>query len=137
MEIQQDKVRTILSWLAGLDSGRHWTERTIEVMPTTDGVSFGVAEEAEEGPGGQSGELPPGIASEVYDLQRAMFRPNGGTWVTAQLQVTSTGSGDARFNYTDQPTTPDGEPILSPADIAAHLKAYPRPAEATPDWMRS
>lgn len=136
IEVQREKVTTLLQWLGGLDSGRDWTQRTIELMPTTDGIQFAVAEESPAGPGGESGILPPEVSEEALALQRSMYKPGAGTWVTATLSITSSGSGDAHFNYNDVPNDGQGGSLLSPADVAAHLQAFPREPDATPAWMK-
>ncbi|GAA3103891.1 hypothetical protein JOF29_003552 [Kribbella aluminosa] len=83
--------------------------------------------------GAQVEVLPEGLEDHFEELRREMYRPGKGTWLTAQLTITSTGHFSTDFDY-------DGRPNWSiPVDegiYAADLSVFPRDDENVPDWMR-
>lgn len=78
------------------------------------------------------GSVPDEVRRLVVELKRQMWTPEEGTWLSLQLVV----SGDPLqlhpgFNYGTEVPQP-----LPDETYAAELRAFPRPAEAVPDWWR-
>lgn len=84
--------------------------------------------------GAQVDPLPEHLEDHFEQLRREMYQPAKGTWLTAQLTVTSDGHFATDFDYDNLPawSIPVDE-----ASYAADLSAFPRDAENTPSWMRS
>ena len=140
VEARQQLVTGLLRWLISLESEQSWTERALTVLPQASGrVRYALRETRADGEHTESDLLPEGVAEAVRTLQQYMFTPTGGAWVSAELSVTATGQGDARFNFDEEPRLPgaDGSPVVLSADeVAAHLQTFPRPDTAVPAWMR-
>lgn len=139
VEARQQLVTGLLRWLISLESEIAWTSRVLTVLPVSSGqVRYTLRETREDGEHIESDVLPDGAAEAVRTLQQYMFSPAGGAWVSAELSVTATGQGDARFNFDEEPRLdgPHGSVGLSPEEVAAHLQTFPRPEPAVPAWMR-
>jgi hypothetical protein len=140
VEARQQLVTGLLRWLISLESDQDWTRRVLTVLPQPSGrVPYSLRETSESGERSESDLLPDGVAEAVRTLQQYMFTPAGGAWLSAELSVTSTGQGDARFNFDEEPrlTGQDGTEVgLAPDEVAAHLQTFPRPESAVPAWMR-
>ncbi|MCH1865808.1 hypothetical protein [Nocardioides sp. CFH 31398] len=138
MEVQQQLIVQILRWVGSLESAEEWTDRAVQVRPAREDVPFVLQERSARGVGGAAGLLPPEVAEVVIALQRTMFAPGTGTWITGMFTVTADGKGDARFNYDEQPRDPEtGGPAMGPEDVRDHLQQFPRDLDKTPEWMRA
>ncbi len=139
IEARQQIVTGLLRWLFSIESGEPWTERVLTVQPMASGeVRYELVERREGGDYREANVLTEGMSEVVRTLQQYMYSPTGGSWLTAELSVTSAGKGDAKFNYDDEPGVPgpDGAPAgMSAEEIAAHLQTFPRPSGAVPAWM--
>jgi hypothetical protein len=140
VEARQQLVTGLLRWLISLESDQSWTQRVLTVLPQPSGqVRYSLREVSDAAERSESDVLPDGVGEAVRTLQHYMFSPAGGTWVSAELSVTSAGQGDARFNFDEEPRLPspdEAETGLTPEEIAAHLQTFPRPESAVPAWMR-
>ncbi|MGL4173833.1 MAG: hypothetical protein ACRCTR_07155 [Actinomycetota bacterium] len=141
VEAQQQIITDLLRQLYGLQSADSWTARTITLQPTASGVVlYRLVEQRSDGPDhDEASTFPDDAADLVKALQQYMYNPTGGAWFSATFAVTKAGSGDATFNYTDLPDVPgaDGQPYgMSPEEIAAHLRTFPRPSDTMPPWIQ-
>ncbi|MFF0267546.1 immunity protein YezG family protein [Kribbella sp. NPDC004536] len=84
--------------------------------------------------GAQVDPLPEGLEDHFEELRREMYQPSKGTWLTAQLTITSDGHFTTDFDYDNKPnwSLPVDERIY-----ADDLSVFPRDRENTPGWMRS
>jgi hypothetical protein len=142
IEARQKLTTGLLQWLLSLESGEPWNERLLTAQPMASGqVRYLLTERRADAAYLKTDMLDESIAELVRMLQQYMYTPTGGAWVTAELSVTTEGKGDARFNYDDEPQLPGPDGVAAssmPAEeIARHLQTYPRPANATPEWMRA
>jgi hypothetical protein len=140
VEAQQQLVTGLLQWLYSLESEAAWSTRLLTVQPVSSGqVRYQLTEQREDGEYREADVLSEGMTEVVRTLQQYMYSPTGGAWLTADLSVTSAGQGDAKFNYTDEPTLARTDELsggMPPEEVAAHLQTFPRPAEAVPAWMQ-
>ncbi|MFG1911362.1 immunity protein YezG family protein [Kribbella sp. NPDC048928] len=83
--------------------------------------------------GSQVDPLPEHLEDHFEQLRREMYQPAKGTWLTAQLTITSTGHFTTDFDYD---TLPDWSISVDEAIYAEDLAAFPRDPENTPAWMR-
>lgn len=83
--------------------------------------------------GSQVEVLPEGLEDHFEELRREMYRPGKGTWLTAQLTITSDGHFSTDFDYDNKP---DWSIEVDERIYQDDLSVFPRDAENTPSWMR-
>ncbi|WP_456284286.1 hypothetical protein [Microbacterium sp. JZ101] len=75
----------------------------------------------------------PSVALPRRRLRAAMYRPGEGTWFSLELEVSRSGSVEARYDY-------DGEPAFHVAPAASawaqDQERFPRDPENQPDWLK-
>lgn len=80
--------------------------------------------------------IPLAAPSEVTDLfgrlRHGMYQPDRGTWVSAVYRLQRPGSYAVDFNGDREP---DWQSPPPPSAYAEEQRSYPRPAEATPQWL--
>ncbi|MFD7159360.1 immunity protein YezG family protein [Kribbella sp. NPDC059898] len=84
--------------------------------------------------GSQVEVLPEGLEDHFEELRREMYRPDKGTWLTAQLTITSDGHFATDFQYDERP---DWSIQVDERIYQDDLSVFPRDRENIPSWMRS
>lgn len=133
--VQQQKVKALMRWIRDVEGEPDWEARRLFLKPLTHGVEFVLQEKSSRGTGQAGGILPPEQAEDALELQRTMANDEG-SWLDAMLTLTNSGTGDARFNYENEPPPLASETGYPVEELRAHLDAYPRTDEALTDWMR-
>lgn len=75
---------------------------------------------------------PAGVAELFARLRSGMYRSDRGTWVSAVYRLQRPGSFAVDFNGDNEPSWQTPPPASA---YAQELRAHPRPAEATPQWL--
>lgn len=83
--------------------------------------------------GAQVDPLPEGLEDNLEELRREMYEPSKGTWLTAQLTITSDGHFTTDFDYDSKP---DWSIAVDEGIYAADLAVFPRDPDHVPEWMR-
>lgn len=88
--------------------------------------------------GTEDGALSPDdVLPLLKELRRVMYRPNAGTWLSAEWVIENDGTNwttEVEFNYEDEPSW------YSPIDPGLYgldLEKFPRRDDLVPDWMRT
>lgn len=75
----------------------------------------------------------PSVALPRRRLRKAMYRPGEGTWFSFALEVSRSGSVEARYDY-------DSEPVFhvapAPSAWAQDQEKFPRDPENQPEWLK-
>jgi hypothetical protein len=72
------------------------------------------------------------VDDAIQQLRPVMYRTGTGTWLSARIVVTSDGSLDAAYNYSDPPWQ---HVDFAPDAYAADLERYPRDEKHIPPWL--
>ncbi|MGZ0153448.1 immunity protein YezG family protein [Kribbella sp. WER1] len=83
--------------------------------------------------GSQVEVLPEGLEDQFEELRREMYRPDKGTWLTAQLTITSDGHFSTDFDYDHRPSW---SLAVDERIYRDDLAAFPRAPQYVPSWMR-
>ncbi|WP_433560463.1 hypothetical protein ACQP1O_22460 [Nocardia sp. CA-151230] len=77
---------------------------------------------------------PPRIVMREFDqLRSAMYRPDIGTWFTAEFVLDSSGKVTISFDYDHEPNF---VPQLTDGAYALDFDYFPRDDAHTPQWLR-
>ncbi len=137
LEVQQDiSQRLGQELLAAIPQGADELRFVVQIML----VSYMKSKILTYRNGEKVGSLPRAGEADrcVWDLRDAMYAPIGGTWLSAEFQVSTNGRMRASFNYDEEPVVlgVDGRPRhIGSAAFAQDFKKYPRSSESTPDWL--
>jgi hypothetical protein len=72
------------------------------------------------------------LAGRFAELRRIMYRPDVGTWLSAQLTVSDGGDYSSDFDLNGKPHF---DPPVAPELFLEDLRAFPRDPSRVPAWM--
>lgn len=88
--------------------------------------------------GSEDGALSPDeVLDLLKELRSVMYRPDAGTWLSAQWVIENDGSNwtsNVTFNYDDEPSW--YSPI-NPGMYGLDLEKFPRRYDLIPDWLKA